>query len=88
MQHYGGVIPKCACCWEDTYEFLCLDHINGGGHKQRQEIGAGYKFYLWLKRNNYPEGIQVLCHNCNMAKSAFGECPHKQKFTAEEFFEL
>ena len=25
---YGN---KCACCGEDTYEFLSLDHIDGGG---------------------------------------------------------
>lgn len=31
----------------------------------------------WLRRNNYPNGFQVLCHNCNMAKGFYGKCPHQ-----------
>ena len=31
----------------------------------------------WLKRNDYPPGFQVLCHNCNWAKHALGRCPHQ-----------
>ena len=25
-------------------------------------------FYLWLKRNNFPEGFQTLCMNCQWLK--------------------
>jgi hypothetical protein len=74
IKHYGD---KCMCCGETIKEFLCIDHINGGGCKHRKEIGGGSYFYVWLKKNNYPDGFQVLCHNCNQAKSAYGECPHK-----------
>ena len=36
------------------------------------------KFYLWLKRNNFPPGYQVLCWNCNCGRSINnGICPHK-----------
>jgi len=60
-------------------EFLTIDHINGGGNKQKQEIGgAGIKLYLWMKRNNYPSGFQVLCMNCNFAKGKYGICPHQR----------
>src|SRR5205807_5288509 len=34
IEHYGKV---CACCGESTYEFLCIDHINGGGNRQRKQ---------------------------------------------------
>lgn len=76
LEAYGGV---CACCGEDEYKFLAIDHINNDGAKHRRELkmtgGAG-GFYYWLKKNKYPEGFQVLCHNCNMAKSMYNQCPH------------
>jgi len=74
LKHYGG---KCACCGETTYEFLSIDHINGGGRKHREEI---YRLICpWLKKNNYPDGFQVLCFNCNQAKGIYGICPHQKK---------
>jgi len=75
--HYGG---KCACCGESTYEFLSIDHIDGGGNKHRKEINSkgGWAFATWLKKNDYPEGFQVLCHNCNMAKGCYSKCPHEE----------
>jgi hypothetical protein len=81
--HYGGNPPKCNCCGETKYEFLTVDHIYGGGNKERKKIFgynhvAGYMFYLWLIKNNYPEGYQVLCYNCNLGKTRNnGVCPHK-----------
>jgi len=78
LNHYGGLPPKCACCGESQIEFLCIDHIHGGGIKYRREAKGGH-FYQWLKNNNFPEGYQVLCHNCNMAKGFYGYCPHKDK---------
>lgn len=76
---YGGEQPKCACCGENEVKFLCIDHINGGGGKHRKEIkGKGLTTYIWLKKNGYPNGFQVLCHNCNMAKGFYGLCPHKE----------
>lgn len=51
---------------------LEIDHINGNGNKERKEVTGhltgGESFYLWLKRNNYPKGYQVLCANCNLKK--------------------
>jgi hypothetical protein len=74
INHYGG---KCACCGESETAFLAIDHINGGGNAHRKKINRR-TIYQWLKNNGYPEGYQVLCHNCNMA-SAWGVCPHKRK---------
>ncbi len=72
IQIYGGV---CACCGEKEVKFLCIDHIDGGGNQHRKTIKTR-SIGEWLKTNNYPKGFQVLCHNCNMAKSIYGKCPH------------
>ena len=75
--HYGGNPPKCVCCGEQEIKFLSLDHINGGGRKQRKKDKTlGNELYLWLIRNNFPKDLQVLCHNCNSAKGYYGLCPH------------
>lgn len=61
--------PICARCGEKDTDVLCIDHINGGGGKHVREINkAGNTFYGWLRKNNYPEGFQVLCANCNLKK--------------------
>jgi hypothetical protein len=72
----NGGEPACACCGETTPMFLAIDHVNGGGFKQREELGGG-GFYTWLRKNNYPEGFQLLCHNCNLGRQLNGGiCPH------------
>ena len=80
MDKYGG---KCNCCYEPRLEFLTIDHINGGGNKHRKELfgnrkQSGTRFYNWLIKNNFPEGYQVLCWNCNSAKHIYTKCPHKR----------
>ena len=75
LEYYGG---KCTCCGEPTYEFLAIDHINGGGGKHIRQLGGGGTYiYSYLIRNNFPEGYRVLCHNCNCAIGAYGYCPHQ-----------
>ncbi len=76
ISHYGGV---CACCEESQIEFLSMDHINGDGAKHRRELkkNGHIHIYDWLIKNNFPEGFQVLCMNCNWAKGKYGYCPHK-----------
>jgi len=80
MDHYGG---KCNCCSEPRIEFLTIDHIEGGGNKHRLKLfnnhnQSGYRFYQWLKQNNFPKGFQVLCWNCNATKHYYNQCPHKR----------
>jgi len=71
---YGGV---CACCGESEWEFLAIDHINGGGNQHRRVLGlVGPFFFKYLRDQGFPVGYQVLCHNCNQAKGAYGTCPH------------
>jgi hypothetical protein len=40
---------------------------------------AGRAFFAWLKRQGWPEGFQVLCHNCNSSKGYYGYCPHEKE---------
>jgi hypothetical protein len=76
LRHYGG---KCVCCGEDELYFLAIDHIDGDGNTHRKKIKKwGSGFFGWLVKNNFPEGFQILCHNCNMGKHLNGGvCPHK-----------
>jgi len=75
---YGGC---CACCGVDDHEFLAIDHINGGGNKQRKadSSNGGIGLYYKLKATGYPQGYRVLCHNCNVAIGLWKRCPHEIK---------
>ena len=74
---YGGNPPKCTCCGEAELAFLAIDHINNDGAKWRKKGLRGNTLYYYLRHNGYPPGLQILCHNCNQAKSDYGTCPHR-----------
>lgn len=78
IEHYGGA---CACCGERRDEFLAVDHINGGGTRQRVSLGSRgtSHFYLWIIRENFPSDLRILCHNCNSARGIYGYCPHDKE---------
>jgi hypothetical protein len=84
LAHYSGGSIRCACCGQDKLPFLALDHVDGGGAAHRKAIGSGDTFHRWLIKNDFPPGLQVLCHNCNLAKSAYGSCPHTRRGAAVE----
>lgn len=79
INHYGG---KCKCCGELNLFFLSIDHIMQNGAEHRRQLkssGRQQTIYSWLKRNNYPEGFRVYCHNCNLGSYINGGiCPHEQ----------
>ena len=75
LAHYGGV---CACCAESRYEFLSIDHTNNDGAAHRRSIKKT-PLRQWLKRNNFPPGFRVLCHNCNVSRGRYGYCPHERE---------
>lgn len=71
LTHYSTCeYPLCAHCGETDIRVLQLDHIAGGGAKHRRQINkrAGWSYYLWIEKEGYPEGFQVLCANCNIRK--------------------
>lgn len=75
LKYYSDGKLECKCCKENMYEFLCIDHINGIGSKERRLQG---NVYNWAIKNNFPKNVfQVLCHNCNMSKGFYGKCPHQ-----------
>lgn len=80
IQAYGG---KCSCCGESEKKFLTLDHINGVLESEPRHGGeriTGQKIWRYLRQNGWPtNNYQILCWNCNCAKSIYGECPHKQR---------
>ncbi len=81
LEHYGS---KCACCGEENIKFLTLDHINNDGaeHRRRvcgKNIGSSTNIYRWVINNNFPDGFQILCYNCNLGRAHNnGICPHKE----------
>jgi hypothetical protein len=77
LQHYSKKrTPECACCKIQILEFLGIDHVKGGGRKHKETVKH---LYAWLKKNRFPKGFRVLCHNCNQSLGAYGYCPHDSK---------
>lgn len=76
IEAYGG---KCECCGESRYEFLTLEHKNGGGSKHRKSTHGTNLVHI-LRREGYPkEDYGLLCWNCNSSKGMHGYCPHERE---------
>jgi hypothetical protein len=69
IEHYGG---KCVFCGNSNPRHLTFDHINNDGATHRKDISTSI-MALWLKRNGYPDNIQLLCWNHNLEKSIYGD---------------
>jgi len=62
---YGG---KCIRCGFNDWRALQIDHINGGGKKEKATF-KGYKdYYKMLKQERNSGKYQLLCANCNWIK--------------------
>lgn len=72
IEHYGN---ECRCCGEKENKFLGIDHIENGKGNPVNRKESSYREAI---RNNYPDYLQVLCHNCNLAKGFYGKCPHNE----------
>ena len=79
FNHYGNGIVACACCGENLLVFLTIDHINNDGaeHRRNNKLKSSTHMYIWLRKNGYPEGFQILCWNCQWGKQLLGTCPHQ-----------
>jgi len=73
FSHYSiGEKIRCAICGINDIDVLTLDHINGGGYKERKNFckgRGGDRMYSFLKKNNYPSGYRILCFNCNFKEA-------------------
>lgn len=88
-------IPCCNCCGEDSHiEFLTIDHIAGkqemNTEPELKELKytsklSGTSLVIWIKKNNFPKGFQILCHNCNQTKGYYGKCPHEIMYLEQTF---
>jgi len=82
-------IPCCKCCNLNSHiEFLVIDHIAGKREMDsipelvKQDYSSNFptgQLIRWIIKNNFPDGFQILCHNCNMAKGFYGKCLHEIK---------
>ena len=46
---------------------------------------SGTSLVIWIKKNNFPKGFQILCHNCNQTKGYYGKCPHEIMYLEQTF---
>lgn len=78
IEHYSNNDPKCACCGTRFFDFLTLDHINGGGREHRRQFKSpgSHTIHAWIVKNNFPSGFRILCYNCNCnaAKNESNSC--------------
>ena len=79
---YSKGTPKCACCGFSNLDGLGLDHIEGRKKMSHSRELSSDDLRMWAKREfnktgEWPEGLQVLCHNCNGAKRDLAVCPHQ-----------
>ena len=77
----------CKCCGENEPLFLQIDHIKGGGNKERKKFIDSLKYYEYLlTRPDLKKKYQLLCANCNMGRyynggaHKNGVCPHQIQY--------
>lgn len=92
LAKYGGRCNCKGCPYPDvTFEFMVIDHIDSDGGIERRRLygsqnGSSFSWYMKLRREPIRHDLQVLCHNCNMAKSMYGGvCPHELRMHIPEF---
>ena len=95
LKHYSkrlsnSNIPCCNCCGENFHvDFLAIDHIRGSKQMDLEPELVKLKYssklrnqnlHRWIILNNFPNGFQILCTNCNFAKGMKknnNKCPHE-----------
>ena len=62
----------CNQCGFTNSKALCIDHVNGGGTKERKSTkntkGLDIGYYIKIKEGLDTGKYQCLCANCNMIK--------------------
>ena len=91
-------IPCCNCCGENFHvDFLAIDHIRGSKQMDLEPELKKLKYssklrnqnlHRWILKNDFPDGFQILCTNCNFAKGMKknnNQCPHERMRKEETF---
>lgn len=65
IQSLGG---KCARCECTDWRVLQIDHVNGGGTRERREHPGTISLYKRVVRDAASGRYQLLCANCNWIK--------------------
>jgi hypothetical protein len=66
LTHYGNGKLACVKCGFDDIRALSIDHVLGNGAEEK--ITRSSSLYLYLIKNNFPQGYQTLCMNCQWIK--------------------
>ena len=74
---FGG---KCCRCGFDDWRALQVDHVNGGGNKQRKSGISLWSYYDEIESGDRSK-LQLLCANCNQIKR-YEEGEHRSRKTA------
>jgi len=77
LTHYGNGKLACVMCGESRLACLSLDHVENDGARHRK--GLKQEIYSWIEHNNYPDGFQTLCMNCQWVKKAEYGKTHREK---------
>lgn len=83
---------KCNICGDTNWKHLQIDHIEGGGYRERIKNGyfLGTKNYVYIL-NEIKRGkkkYQLLCANCNMEKRINSGENHRKYFDQPSFIEI
>jgi len=95
LSHYAEGDLKCSRCGETDPDVLVLDHINDDGRAEREKLSIasrdsnggvirGQRSYEVYKKSGYPDGLQVLCANCNTKKQM---CKNRTEHSKNKWFE-
>jgi hypothetical protein len=81
---------KCAQCGISDQRVLQIDHINGGGARERKIFHSNHPYYshVFEELKHGPKDYQLLCANCNIIKlieakeeSRLIDSPHTMLYT-------
>nr|MDO8098602.1 hypothetical protein [Candidatus Njordarchaeota archaeon] len=81
---------KCAQCGISDQRVLQIDHINGGGRRERMTFQSNYPYYshVFEELQQGSKDYQLLCANCNIIKlieskeeSRLIDSPHTMLYT-------
>ena len=75
---YCNGVPRCSCCGIVNIDVLSIDHIIPQSYFKGEKKLIGVQLYRYIIKNNFPNGYQVFCRNCNQSKSDKSLCSHQK----------